>query len=191
MAPVSPWCMSPSPPPRFVCDLTDFSVFTHFGREVSYSKNWLFYSETLWYDRWEQILKMQDSLRFLEIVTWNDYGESHYIGPLDTPHSDDGSSRYTKGLDHTAHLEFAVPYIKAFKTGSKTPIIEQDMLVYWYRPHLKSASCDSTDNCGSKPTGWDVRLFFSPLHTQPIFLSRPLPPPASYLNYSHHLPVWL
>lgn len=99
---------------------------------------------------------MQDKLKFLEIVTWNDYGESHYIGPYDTPHTDDGSSRYTKGLDHTAHLEFAVPYIKAFKTGSRTPVIEQDMLVYWYRPHLKSASCDATDNVGAKPDGWDM-----------------------------------
>jgi glucan endo-1,3-alpha-glucosidase len=99
---------------------------------------------------------MQDNLKFLEIVTWNDYGESHYIGPYDTPHTDDGSSRYTKGLDHTAHLEFAVPYIKAFKSGSRTPVIEQDMLVYWYRPHLKSASCDATDNVGSKPDGWDM-----------------------------------
>lgn len=33
MAPISPW------------------FFTHFGPEVSYSKNWLFYSESLWHDR--------------------------------------------------------------------------------------------------------------------------------------------
>lgn len=52
-------------------------------------------------------------------------------------------------------LDFAVPYIKAFKAGETAPVIDNEMLVYWYRPHLKSASCDSTDNCGSKPTGWD------------------------------------
>ncbi|WWD18650.1 hypothetical protein CI109_103103 [Kwoniella shandongensis] len=135
MAPVSTW----------------FS--THFGQEVSYSKNWVFKSETLWKDRWEQILSLGDKLDFLEIVTWNDYGESHYIGPYDTPHTDDGSSKWAKDLDHTAMLDFAVPYIKAFKAGSPTPIIDQDTLTYWYRPHLKSAQCDGTDICGSKPTG--------------------------------------
>jgi hypothetical protein len=45
---------------------------------VSYSKNWLFKSESLWYDRWEQILSVQDQIPYIEVVTWNDYGESHY-----------------------------------------------------------------------------------------------------------------
>ena len=53
-------------------------------------------------------------------------------------------------------LDFAVPYIEAFKSGASEPVITSEMLVYWYRPHLKSAECDSTDICGSKPTGWDV-----------------------------------
>jgi glucan endo-1,3-alpha-glucosidase len=90
------------------------------------------------------------------VVTWNDYGESHHIGPYTSAHSDDGSSRWTAGMDHTAMLDMAVPYIAAFKAGLKEPVITQDMVVYWYRPHLKSASCDGTDNCGSKPTGWEV-----------------------------------
>ncbi|KAK4688116.1 glucan endo-1,3-alpha-glucosidase, partial [Tremellales sp. Uapishka_1] len=137
MAPVSPW----------------FS--THFGNEVSYPKNWLFKSETLWYDRWEEILSMNSSINFIELVTWNDYGESHYIGPYNTPHTDDGSSKWAAGLDHTAMLDFAEPYITAFKQGASTPVITTEQLIYWYRPHLKAAECDSTDNVGSKPTGWD------------------------------------
>ena len=82
--------------------------------------------------------------------------ESHYIGPYNTPHTDDGSSKWAAGLDHTAMLDFAVPYISAFKQGLSAPVITQNMLVYWYRPHLKSAECDSTDNCGEKPAGFDV-----------------------------------
>ena len=92
----------------------------------------------------------------IPVITWNDYGESHYIGPYDTPHTDDGSSKWAKGFDHTPMMDFMVPYIKAFKTGATQPVIEDEMIVYWYRPHLKSAECDSTDNCGSKPTGWEV-----------------------------------
>lgn len=53
-------------------------------------------------------------------------------------------------------LDFSVPYIEAFKRGSATPIIDNEMLVYWHRPHLKSAQCDATDNCGGKPTGWEM-----------------------------------
>ena len=52
----------------------------------------------------------------------------------------------------------AIPYITAFHAGSKTvdSHIESDQLIYWYRPTLKSASCDSTDTCeqpwpGPKP----------------------------------------
>jgi len=43
----------------------------------------------------------------------------------------------------------ATPYISAFKAGSKTvdSYITTDQLIYWYRPHPKSASCDSTDTC--------------------------------------------
>ena len=43
----------------------------------------------------------------------------------------------------------AKPYITAFHAGSKTvdSHIESDQLIYWYRPTLKSASCDSTDTC--------------------------------------------
>ncbi|WVQ73398.1 hypothetical protein IAR50_002970 [Cryptococcus sp. DSM 104548] len=128
---------------------------THFGTEVSYAKNWVFKGETLWKDRWDQVLQMGSRVNFVEIITWNDYGESHHIGPYDTPHTDDSSSLWASGLDHTAMLDFAVPYIKAFKTGATEPVIDQEMLVYWHRPHLKTASCDDTDNCLGKPTGWD------------------------------------
>ena len=50
---------------------------------------------------------------------------------------------------HDGFLQMAKPYIAAFHAGSKTvdSHIESDQLIYWYRPTLKSASCDSTDTC--------------------------------------------
>lgn len=60
MAPVSPW----------------FS--THYGPEVLYSKNFVFPSGPLWYNRWQEILT--GGFNFVEIITWNDIGESHYVG---------------------------------------------------------------------------------------------------------------
>ena len=129
MAPVSPW------------------FFTHYGPEVKYSKNWVFPADTLWYDRWNDILTL--STQYLEIITWNDYGESHYIGPLSSPHLDDGNSKWTNDMPHDGFLSMAKPYIQAFKQSSKTvnSFIQSDQLIYWYRPTLTSASCDSTDNC--------------------------------------------
>lgn len=70
--------------------------FTHFGPEVSYSKNWNFPSDLLWFNRWNEILALKP--RFIEIVTWNDYGESHYIGPLNSPHTDDGASKWVNDM---------------------------------------------------------------------------------------------
>ncbi|WVQ96504.1 hypothetical protein IAU59_003609 [Kwoniella sp. CBS 9459] len=137
MAPVSSW------------------FFTHFGKEVPWSKNWLFRSETLWKDRWDQMLELGDKVDFIEIVTWNDYGESHNVANWGGNHSDDGSSKWSEGLDHLPMLDLSLPYIKAWKAGKKSPVVEKDQVVYWYRPHLKSASCDDTDNFGSKPTGWN------------------------------------
>lgn len=132
---------------------------THFGPEVTYSKNWVFPSDSLWYDRWTEVLDL--SPQYLEIITWNDYGESHYVGPLNSPHIDDGNSKWTNDMPHDGFLSMAKPYIKAFKAGSKTvnSQIVSDQLIYWYRPTLKSASCDSTDNCETAPSSPNVNYF--------------------------------
>ncbi|KAL1979739.1 hypothetical protein VTN96DRAFT_5236 [Rasamsonia emersonii] len=69
---------------------------THYGAEVSYSKNWVFPSDLLWFNRWQDILTLGP--QFVEIVTWNDYGESHYVGPLSSPHTDDGASKWAMDM---------------------------------------------------------------------------------------------
>ncbi|GIJ99164.1 hypothetical protein Aspvir_001290 [Aspergillus viridinutans] len=118
---------------------------THFGGEVPYSKNWVFPSDLLWYDRWQEILNLGP--RFVEIVTWNDYGESHYIGPLSSPHTDDGASKWVMDMPHNGWLEMSKPFIAAYKAGEKSVnnYITEDKLIYWYRPTPKDINCDSTD----------------------------------------------
>ncbi|PSN70835.1 glycoside hydrolase family 71 protein [Corynespora cassiicola Philippines] len=127
IAPVSPW------------------FFTHYGPEVDYSKNWVFPGDLLWYNRWNEVLELGP--RFLEILTWNDYGESHYIGPLASKHTDDGNSKWALNMPHNGWLDMAKPFIAAYKAGQKSPasFITEDQLVYWYRPTLKSLDCDATD----------------------------------------------
>ncbi|KAH7106236.1 glycosyl hydrolase family 71-domain-containing protein [Auriculariales sp. MPI-PUGE-AT-0066] len=153
LAPVSPW------------------FFTHYGPEVDYSKNWMFPSDTLWYDRWQHILALAP--RFIEIVTWNDYGESHYIGPLNSKHQDDGGSKWTNDMPHNAWLDMAKPFIAAYKAGatSVNSYIQSDQIIYWYRPNLRGLNCDSTDTTANtpannasgnyfmgRPDGWETAL---------------------------------
>ncbi|KAF5352233.1 hypothetical protein D9757_009519 [Collybiopsis confluens] len=154
--------------------------FTHFGPEVSYSKNWIFPSDLLWYKRWLEILALQPT--FVEIVTWNDYGESHYIGPLSSPHTDDGGSKWVNDMPHDGWLEMAKPFIAAYKAGQSSPnaFITSDQIIYWYRITPKALDCDSTDTTmvaannasgnyfKGRPNGYDSMLddvFIVPLLT--------------------------
>ncbi|KAB8071248.1 glycosyl hydrolase family 71-domain-containing protein [Aspergillus leporis] len=150
IAPVSPW------------------FFTHFGPEVPYSKNWVFPSDNLWYDRWNEMLSLKP--RFIEVVTWNDYGEAHYIAPLGSPHTDDGSSKWVNDLPHNGWMEMARPYIAAYKAGaaSVNEYIKEEQLIYWYRPTPRGVNCDTTDTCMvpadnstgnyfmGRPNGWET-----------------------------------
>ncbi|PLB45533.1 alpha-1,3-glucanase/mutanase [Aspergillus steynii IBT 23096] len=143
--------------------------FTHFGGEVPYSKNWVFPGDLLWYNRWQEILNLGP--RFIEIVTWNDYGESHYIGPLASPHTDDGASKWVMDMPHGGWLEMSKPFIAAYKAGDKNVnnYIKDEKLVYWYRPTPRDLNCDATDSTmqgnpnnasgnffRGRPNGWET-----------------------------------
>ncbi len=134
MAPVSPW------------------FNTHYGDWVSYSKSWVFQSNDLWFTRWRDLLNMKP--RFIEIVTWNDYGESSYVGPLSSQHVDDGNSKWVNDMPHGGWLEMAKPFIAAFKEGASSPTITDEKLIYWYRPTPRDITCPA-DKLG-KPPGWDL-----------------------------------
>jgi len=73
--------------------------------------------------------------QFAEIVTWNDYGESHYINSPNNAHTDDGSSAWTYGIDHSAWQLVAKPYIQAYKAGASSVSTAGlgNTLVYSYR----------------------------------------------------------
>ncbi|KAH7303635.1 family 71 glycoside hydrolase [Stachybotrys elegans] len=142
MAPVSPW------------------FFTHFGPEVSWSKNWVFPGGSLIYDRWNEVLRSDFDM--LEIVTWNDYGESHYIGPLSSPHYDDGSSKWANDMPHLGWLELSKPFIAAYKARatSVNEFITQDQIIYWYRRTLRTLDCDATDTTAGRPANNDSGNYF-------------------------------
>ncbi|KAI0636141.1 glycoside hydrolase [Trametes polyzona] len=117
-----------------------------------------------WYRRGElnlplrigQVLALQPD--FVEIITWNDAGESHYIGNCwpEAISSAPAIQAYSNGYDHTHWQDVLAPFIVAYKNGKRslsdvTPF-GAFAGAFWYRPLLKTASC-SSDGLG-KPSGW-------------------------------------
>ncbi|KAK6854457.1 hypothetical protein PG995_009550 [Apiospora arundinis] len=122
MMPVSPW------------------FFTNLPK---YNKNRLWRGDDLWYDRWQQVLDVNPE--YVEIVTWNDYGESHYIGPLypqQYPVFEYGGApyNYVADMPHDGWRAFLPYIIQKYKTGSAS--IAKEGLVSWYRTQPGKA-CDT------------------------------------------------
>ncbi|KAL2845241.1 glycosyl hydrolase family 71-domain-containing protein [Aspergillus pseudoustus] len=126
-----------------------------------WNKNWLWRGDDLWHYRWQQVIDLQPAL--VQILSWNDYGESHYIGPIYDSGIPDGASRYVKGFPHDAWRAFLPHYIDSYRrrnamlrervshpnaVTSYTPkyaISYVDKIVYWYRLNPStSGSADGT-----------------------------------------------
>ena len=96
--------------------------------------NWLnAQDDNMWVDRWMHLLKVKPS--FIEIVTWNDFGESSYVGPANTQSTE---VDYYGNLTHTAFYNMAKVFIKAYKAGqtevSVTPEDEDVFFMYRTQP---------------------------------------------------------
>ncbi|TMW67384.1 hypothetical protein Poli38472_012500 [Pythium oligandrum] len=108
-----------------------------------WNKNWLWRGDNLWHYRWEDIIKFQPSM--VEIITWNDFGESHYIGPLYEKSFPQGAG-YCKDMPHQAWLKTLPNYIARYK-GIDVPK-GNDKVVFWYRPTYGKA-CASGATTGN------------------------------------------
>ncbi|KAJ8080776.1 hypothetical protein PM082_017611 [Marasmius tenuissimus] len=85
--------------------------------------------------RWEQVIAMSKDIRFVEINTWNDFGESHYLGPTTSGIQPQGTT-WVNNFPHTPWLEMSRYYIQLFKTGN-VPLSFNDQIYFWLRPHPK------------------------------------------------------
>ncbi|KAG8831974.1 hypothetical protein FRC17_002260 [Serendipita sp. 399] len=111
--------------------------FTHYGPDT-WNKNWIYRGDDwLFAKRWEELIAMRDRVGIVEVISWNDYGESHYIGPI--AGAQPNSQAWVDGFDHQGWLEMTSYYAQAFKTGS-FPVIAEDRVFVWARPHPKDAS---------------------------------------------------
>lgn len=74
---------------------------------------------------------------FVQIISWNDYGESHYIGPLYNIDKYEAFSvgeapvNYAHGMPHDGWRLFLPYYIDIYKNGKAS--ITKEGVVGWYR----------------------------------------------------------
>jgi hypothetical protein len=110
---------------------------------------------------------------WIEMVTWNDWGESTYVAPFGGIKQQD-LWNYNWGplLSHEAYLKASRYYIDWFKSSNR-PAIDHPSIYYFYRLHPKDVPGIATPETGErgKPKGWQDLMDCICVTT---FLPRPL-----------------
>jgi len=117
--------------------------------------NWVFGNYKgagLWIQHWEQLI--QDSPDFVEIVTWNDYPEGSYIGPVSSTLQYGTFGTYNGVIDydrrtfpHVAYGDLGKYFIDAYKNGNQSTISQEKAYVF-YRSYPKALSCSDKTGMG-------------------------------------------
>lgn len=88
--------------------------------------------------QWEGAIR--DGATWVELVTWNDWGEASYLAPFGSAYDTFfWNGHWGPMLSHAAFLKASRYYIDWYKRG-RPPAIEQDALYYFYRTHPKSVA---------------------------------------------------
>ncbi|KAK0716804.1 glycoside hydrolase family 71 protein [Lasiosphaeria miniovina] len=130
MMPVSPW---------FFTNLPGFN------------KNWMWRGDNLWDTRWAQVMEVNPD--FVEILTWNDWGESHYINNVRVSElglfdNANAPVKYAANNPHTGWQKFLPFYIAQYKAGGKAPAITKEDAYMTYRK-TKATACPSGGTTGN------------------------------------------
>ncbi|KAK7414282.1 hypothetical protein QQX98_006879 [Neonectria punicea] len=98
----------------------------------NWGKNWYSSSESLWFDRWQQVLDLMPE--YIEIITWNDFSESSYISDIVDAQIVGGAETYVDGMSHAAYRHVLPYFIKAYKEGKKdVELPTGETAIAWYR----------------------------------------------------------
>lgn len=105
-----------------------------YTRLPDFGKAWVWRGDDMWHQRWQQVLQVRPDL--VQIVTWNDYGESHYVGPI-TGALPPGSEEYVNDMPHDKWRDLLPYYIAQYK--GQQPVVDQEKITMWYRLTSSSA----------------------------------------------------
>lgn len=145
-----------------------------------YNKNWLWRGDEIWYDRWIQIIYNQPE--FVEIIPWNDYGESHYIGPLYDKAMEaftigEAPYNFAEGYPHDGWRAFLPFLIDMYKYGSAP--INREGVQAWWRRSSASSGCSDGGTTGNTATQLQIESPPSQILQDDIFFSALLSSDAS------------
>jgi hypothetical protein len=133
MMPVSPWFFTNLP---------------------GWNKNWLWKGDGLWDLRWRQVAEVKPE--YVQILTWNDFGESHYIGPVHEKqlalfNYGQAPINYARNMPHDAWRKFLPFYIDVYKNDGRVPTnVGQEGVVAYYRI-APARACPSGGTTGNNP----------------------------------------
>eukprot|EP01087_Luapelamoeba_hula_P021739 TRINITY_DN7661_c0_g1_i3.p1 TRINITY_DN7661_c0_g1~~TRINITY_DN7661_c0_g1_i3.p1 ORF type:complete len:427 (+),score=65.25 TRINITY_DN7661_c0_g1_i3:274-1554(+) len=106
----------------------------------------------LWVEHWQQLIQIGPD--YIEIVTWNDYPESSYIGPITAQWgitgncNGNGPVMYDRSsFPHDAYADLGRYFIQAYKQGSY-PTVTQDKVYVFYRGFSKNQQCNDPTGLG-------------------------------------------
>lgn len=95
--------------------------------------------DTLWRTKWGQLAAMQPL--FVEIISWNDWAERHYVVSVPSDNTPYGSSENNdQGFPHLPYLDLAGRYYIPWLKSGNAPAIAQDVLYLFYYTQTKSGS---------------------------------------------------
>ncbi|CDO69094.1 Glycoside Hydrolase Family 71 protein [Trametes cinnabarina] len=130
--------------------------FTHYGPN-SYNKNFIYRGDDwLFAQRWEMLVQNRTRVPLAQVLTWNDFGESHYLGPVAGVQPQ--SQAWVDGFDHQPWLDLMQHYVAAYKTGSYPPVAKD-------RPiHLPNDPADTLIGTRAQTQDylWAVALLTAP-----------------------------
>ncbi|RAH44413.1 glycoside hydrolase family 71 protein [Aspergillus brunneoviolaceus CBS 621.78] len=158
MMPVSPWFFTNMP---------------------GYDKNWLWRGDDLWYDRLEQAIYLAPE--FIEIISWNDFGESHYIGPIQASGSDLANSTYTAfdtgeapynyvlDMPHDGWRVFLPWLVDMYKQNIS--IITQEGVQAWYRRNVGGECVSDGGTTGNTASQLQLKYWPYEIGQNKVFFS--------------------
>ncbi|KAF2437531.1 carbohydrate-binding module family 24 protein, partial [Karstenula rhodostoma CBS 690.94] len=136
MAPISPWFYTNMP---------------------GYNKNWLWRGDDMWFDRWQQLIVGELQPEFVQIISWNDYGERQDLRYPFGPEYGKAPYNYVKNMPHDGWRQFLPFVIELWKTGTAT--VETEGITAWFRPNPATA-CSDGGTTGNTAT--QLQLEFQP-----------------------------
>ena len=98
--------------------------------------------------RWQQLLELppRHSPAIVQVISWNDHGESHAIAPV--LGAQPGSEAWTDGMPHDAFREMTRYFARRWK-GLAREVEDEVVCWMWYRPHGRDM--DAASDAVGKP----------------------------------------